>query len=41
MVKVESVNKDELVMWFICGGLVVGIGILLGVMLIYLLKCKC
>ncbi|APD88782.1 hypothetical protein BM524_02560 [Alteromonas mediterranea] len=38
--KVESANKDELVMWFTRGGLVAGIGILLGVMLTYLPKRK-
>lgn len=41
MVKVESVNKDEFVIWFICGGIVVGVGILFGVMFIYFFKCKC
>jgi len=38
--KVESANKDELVMWFTRGGMVAGAGILLGVLLTYMPKRK-
>ena len=38
--KVESANKDELLMWFTRGGFVAGGGILLGVLLTYFPKRK-